>query len=290
MPSQLCEHLRELTTTYSTFVFPIYGTLHDGIKLNQSAYQCLIKLSELELGVTIFSNVARRRAQVIAELIDIGIAPSLYQHVITAGEQTWLALKERHDPFHGSLGPNCYYIGPASSFNLFDDLPFYRVRSIEQADFILVTGFDEWHTNLHYYYDILNQAIKVGLPLICGSADQVVNYDNQTMFKAGLIANYYQSRGGAVYFHGKPHRSFYDVLLSELNPVQSSKILMVGDSLATDIAGANQYGLDSLLIVNATTMQELDLSTTSHQSNDMVMTKIIETGFIPRYFMRTLQW
>jgi ribonucleotide monophosphatase NagD (HAD superfamily) len=51
-----------------------------------------------------------------------------------------------------------------------------------------------------------------------------------------------------VRWHGKPHRSVYDSCFDLLGIADRSRILAIGDSLRTDIAGANGAGIDSLLI------------------------------------------
>ena len=55
--------------------------------------------------------------------------------------------------------------------------------------------------------------------------------------------------GGRVRWHGKPFRSVYDSCLELLGIDDRSRILAVGDSLRTDIAGAAGAGIDSVLIV-----------------------------------------
>ena len=54
-----------------------------------------------------------------------------------------------------------------------------------------------------------------------------------------------------IYF-GKPHKNIYQKVYSFLNKFSDSKrmsILCIGDGLTTDIRGANNEKLDSLLVV-----------------------------------------
>ena len=50
-------------------------------------------------------------------------------------------------------------------------------------------------------------------------------------------------------WHGKPFPSVYDSCLDLLGIDDRSRILAVGDSLRTDIAGAARAGIDSVLII-----------------------------------------
>ena len=71
---------------------------------------------------------------------------------------------------------------------------------------------------------------------------------------AGLMADYYFSNGGLVYKYGKPFNEAYDFCFDYLKSLNSdiniNDILCIGDSLETDITGANNFGIDSLLIAN----------------------------------------
>jgi len=51
-----------------------------------------------------------------------------------------------------------------------------------------------------------------------------------------------------VRWHGKPHPSVYDSCLPLLGIADRRRLLVIGDSLRTDIAGAAAAGIDSLLI------------------------------------------
>ena len=58
-------------------------------------------------------------------------------------------------------------------------------------------------------------------------------------------------------WHGKPFRSVYETCLALLGIDDRSRILAVGDSLRTDIAGAAGADLDSLLVAGGIHAQEL---------------------------------
>jgi ribonucleotide monophosphatase NagD (HAD superfamily) len=52
-----------------------------------------------------------------------------------------------------------------------------------------------------------------------------------------------------VLYAGKPYRPIYDAALAKLQPAPSrQRILAIGDSLRTDLAGANAGGLDFLFL------------------------------------------
>ena len=62
----------------------------------------------------------------------------------------------------------------------------------------------------------------------------------------------YEKMGGKVIYFGKPYNSVYQEVYSFLNKGDKTKegsVLCIGDGLNTDIRGANNEKLDSLLVV-----------------------------------------
>jgi HAD superfamily hydrolase (TIGR01459 family) len=277
----------DIVSNYDVFAFSIFGVLHNGHTLNTEALSCLERLASLEKSVALFSNVPQRRSEVIQALNQIGISPALYQHVITAGEETWRHLKTRHDPYHAALGDRCFCIGTQDMLRLLDDLPIHRVGHLDQADFVLVLGADEWHPRLEDYSDLLEEASEINLPMVCADPDRFVNSDQELFLRAGAIAKLYETLGGVVYYHGKPEREFYTALMHELSPVDKSRVLMVGSALNTDILGANRFGMDSVLYCTETTQYELGLNNLSAEE---ISQKIKTVNLRPTYMMRSLSW
>lgn len=46
----------------------------------------------------------------------------------------------------------------------------------------------------------------------------------------------------------KPDKEFFEIIFNELNIQDKSQVLMIGDTLTSDILGANNYGIDSCLV------------------------------------------
>ena len=67
------------------------------------------------------------------------------------------------------------------------------------------------------------------------------------------LAQLYETLGGKVAMAGKPHAPIYDLCVIEAErlaggPVDRSRILCIGDGVATDVKGANTQGLDVLFV------------------------------------------
>jgi len=279
-----------LMRKYDAFVFSVYGTLYE----ESDSYQDAVKLMEIASRkgklIYIFTNTPLRQSQMMQVLKKRGVAPSFYQHIITAAEETYRHLQQRKDPWHASLGKKYYFIGHSSDAGMLDELPYQRVSSLDHSNFILVLNPNEWHCKIKDYQEMLNQALALDLPMVCANPDLFLVVDGEKTLQAGSIARYYESIGGEVYYHGKPYPSFFNRLRLELAPIPKEKTLLIGDSLLSDIKGATGFGYDSLLVVRNTTLHELKLY---NQENDCSLDEISASielmGFKPTYITKSLQ-
>jgi HAD superfamily hydrolase (TIGR01459 family) len=175
----------------------------------------------------------------------------------SSGEDTWSHLRRRPDGWYEALGRRAYAIAPARDRGLFEDLDIALVDEIAEAEFVILTGVSRGDERVADFEAILRQARQLDLPLICANPDLEVVRDGVREICAGAIAARYQELGGFVRYHGKPDPSVYRVCLKGLGVADRSRILAVGDSLRTDIAGANAAGLDSLFVIGGIHQEEL---------------------------------
>jgi HAD superfamily hydrolase (TIGR01459 family) len=128
-----------------------------------------------------------------------------------------------------------------------------EIDIIEHADLIVCTEpFNPSRDQLSDYENILKVGIDKDLTLLCANPDLVVDVGDKREMCAGSLASMYEKMGGKVVYFGKPHKNIYQEVYSFLNRVGQSKpksILCIGDGLKTDIQGANNENLDSLLVV-----------------------------------------
>lgn len=86
-------------------------------------------------------------------------------------------------------------------------------------------------------------------PVLVGNPDIVAPRENGFSTEPGHFAHRLADRTGAVpEFFGKPFANIFDLAFRRLGPVDKSRVLMVGDSLHTDILGARNAGVRSALI------------------------------------------
>jgi len=253
---QVIGGLRELAPHYDGFILDLWGVIHDGVAPMPAAVDCLRSLMESDKRIILLSNAPRRADDVVRRITRIGVPAGLYHHVMSSGEEAWQHLRRRDDPFYAALGWRCLHIGSERDIEIRHGLDLEFVDTAEEAEFVLNTGPAGWDDRLEDYEPILQLALDRNLPMICANPDIVVMHGNQLALCAGALAKWYEEAGGRVRWHGKPFRSVYDTCVELLGIDDCSRILAVGDSVRTDIAGAAGAGIDSLLIAGGIHAEE----------------------------------
>lgn len=248
--------MRELGPGYDGFIVDLWGVVHDGIKPMSGALECLRCLKERGKRIVFLSNAPRRGDDVIRRITALGVPAELYDDVMSSGEEAWQHLRRRDDPFYAALGRRCLHIGSERDIEIRDGLDLDFVDTAEQAQFILNTGPAEWDDRIEDYEPLLRAALGRDLPMVCANPDLVVMHGGRPALCAGALAKWYEEAGGRVRWHGKPFPSVYETCLGLLGIEDRSRILAVGDSLRTDIAGAAAAGIDSLLIAGGIHAEE----------------------------------
>lgn len=240
--------LREIAERYDGLIVDQFGVLHDGTRPYDKAIACLEALSQAGKRIVLLSNSGRRASENRERLADLGFRPAIFADVVTSGEVAWRGLAKRDDPFHAGLGRRCFVIADGMPRDFTAGLPLETVDDVALADFVLVIGIDTPRRTLESYDPILNAGIARGLPLLCANGDLVRLTRDGLQTAPGALGKRYAERGGAVKWYGKPEKPIFDACLAALAPLDRSRIIVVGDSLRHDIAGAIGAGLSSLYI------------------------------------------
>lgn len=246
----MVDGLQDMAGRYDGFIVDLWGTVHDGSTPLPGAIQCLEHLRAGGKPVLILSNAPRRAAPIIERMRVLGIPDEAYDAVFSSGEAAYLALRDRSDAFHAGLDRKCYLLGPPEDDSTIAGLDYDIVESIRAAHFILAIGSFRRSDTVADYDALLGAANDRHLPMVCANPDLEVIRGGAREICAGAIAERYARAGGAVHYHGKPHQPIYEASLALLGLDAAASILTIGDSLGTDIAGANAAGLDSLMITS----------------------------------------
>jgi HAD superfamily hydrolase (TIGR01459 family) len=239
--------------------------------------------------IVLLSNAPRRADDVVRRIEKIGVPARLYHAVMSSGEEAWQHLFRRDEPFYATLGRHCLHICSERDLEMREGLDLDWVDTAEEADFILNTGPAEWEDTQDDYAPLLRAARDRDLPMVCANPDLVVIHGGRPALCAGAIAEQYEALGGRVRWHGKPHPSVYESCLGLIGIADRCRILAVGDSLRTDIAGAAGTGIPSLFIAGSG-IHGAEFATESGLDLDRIEAALREAGVSPIGVAAAFAW
>jgi HAD superfamily hydrolase (TIGR01459 family) len=248
------EHLTgfaALAERYDGFILDLWGVIHDGLNAFPHSVATLTHLRATGKRALLLSNVPRPNEAVQEMMRRMGIADALYTDIMTSGEAVRRSLISPPDLWWAELGGKVFHLGPERDRPVLDGLPLIRVATPEEADFVLNTGPDD-HSNpsdMNEFEGVLQECARYRLRMICANPDLVVIRGGVRVLCAGSLAARYEELGGDVRSLGKPHPAIYQPVLEQLG-LDPMRVLAVGDSLHTDIAGAAGVGIASCWVLD----------------------------------------
>lgn len=289
MTSQFIPGIKDVVDQYDAFIIDLWGVIHDGRKPYPCAIETLKNLKDLKKTTLLLSNSPRRVFASEEHLENMGLSRDLYTHIYTSGEDTHQGLKNRPDVWHQQLGMRLYHIGPEFHNPMYTGLNYEKVSSPRDADFLLTTGADFPH--IEDYETVLKSALDRNLPMLCANPDRVVVHDGQIILCCGSVAERYEQMGGDVFYHGKPYPAIYQPVLSPLSGVPPSRILAIGDSLTTDIKGAQTQDIDGALIMGGIHHEALLAQGKITNDTPQLLQKLsANIGVTPKYALTEMRW
>jgi len=146
------------------------------------------------------------------------------------------------------------------------------IDNIESFAFLDDEGFN-WNDDINKSINLLR---KKNMTVVVANTD--INYPvskNDISVAIGSLADMVEKIIGKSFIRfGKPDAQMfllaYERALQDI-PIKRSEILMVGDTLYTDIIGGNKFGLDTALVLSGNTLP------------DMAKVRISSSGIIPTY-------
>jgi len=240
------EGLRSIVANYDIFYIDLWGVVHNGIVLHESAIETLEQISKSHKDYVLLTNAPRPSKTVKSFLEKMGMDIQIREKVYSSGEAALSYLNKNY------LIKKFYHIGPPRDFDLFLDFKKNKEEKILNSAYLLCTGLFDGHEDLNYYRDLLKDQIKK--TMICTNPDLIVDRGNKRELCAGSVALVFEKMGGKVVYFGKPFPEVYNQSIDNKN----KKVLSIGDNLNTDIKGANLLNFDSLLISNGVHKNEIE--------------------------------
>ena len=264
------DHLSEIYSQYEAYLIDLWGVIHNGIRLNESAIEAVSELEKKGKKITFLSNAPRPAKNVIEFLKKLQMNEKFLKNVLTSGEAAISSLRQN------KFGKKFFHLGPQKDETLFFDFKKNKT-TLDKCEFILCTGlFDNEEENLEFYKDLLKNSTEK--KFVCTNPDLVVHVGNKPEYCAGKIAEIFETLGGKVIYFGKPHKEVYLSCLKK-----NQKTLVIGDNIKTDIKGANNMNLDSLFITNGIHKSKLI-------NKESVEEFLKLNNVTANYFQRELTW
>ena len=262
----------EIADDYDAFMIDVWGVVHDGVRLNPGSQSCLDQMLSQNKSIVFLSNTPFRSYELGKSLRDMGLTfPENDVTIMTAGESSWMDIQNW-------LGRKVFLMGQPYE-GLLEGMTL--TSDVTQAHCMLTTVGGSYAGEDSIFYEAMELALPLGIPLICANPDLEVQIGENLALCAGTYAQWYQDRGGDVHWHGKPYQPVYAQAWKLLGKPDKSKICAIGDSLRKDMSGAKNFGIDGLWNLDGINR---DLNETQAQS------LLDEKGLCPAAMMKGFSW
>lgn len=271
-----------LAANYDVILSDVWGVVHNGVRAHPEACAALKKYRQQGGTVVLITNAPRPHDSVMRQIDQFGVPRETYDDIVSSGDVTRAVIRSRPKQ-------SIHHIGPARDKPVFDGLDV-QFAPLESADYVVCSGLDNDEIETAEDYRArLEIMLSRKLFLVCGNPDIVVERGDRLVYCAGAIADLYSALGGEVLYAGKPYRPIYEQALGKAKKQPPlSRVLAIGDSVRTDLKGANAFGIDCLFLIAGIHAEELG----DHDTPDPHALRGIfaAAGAQPKAVMKNLIW
>lgn len=271
------DNFNSIIDRYQVVFFDAFGVIKNYSGLVPGIEKTFAYLEREKKEYYIVTNDASRGPQQLAESYHhMGLTAITADRIVSSGMLTkeYLDLKVQ-DGIVAYLGtPNsAHYIERSGLQTLpISEINDSNIDKVSAMIFLDDEGFD-WCEDLNKTVNLLR---KKTIPVIVANTDRAypLSASNVSIAIGGIAAMVESVVGKQFIRFGKPDSQMfmfaYD-LIREYRQISKSDIVMVGDTLNTDILGGNKFGLDTVLVLSGNTLAK------------DVETRVTATGIMPTY-------
>ena len=240
-------NVSKIMDAYDVILCGFNGVLHDGTDFKPEAADALIRLRKNGKKIVLVSNTSLRLEQIVAMMYEARISPRIFAAIVTAGEVLHYKLKAQNSKY-AALG-HCYYnLGPAGDYGIFSGLNYKVTDNPARADFLYIGKVDSPTIAIENYMEVLGHAASLNIPMLCIGNDTAALIKGEVALAPGAIAEQYAVLGGKILTIGKPDSHMLYYALEACGEVDKKRVLLIGDSVFTDIKAAAAIGVSSMLV------------------------------------------
>lgn len=249
--TRLISAVSSILDEFDVFILDQWGVLHNGSTPYPSAAAAMNALQSAGKTVFVLSNSGKRADLNRTRIAEMGLPVDGVHRVVTSGEALWEDLRDGRLLVR-EVTPRRLLVlcgQPQDAERWRDSADWLSVTDHldDRVDAVLLMGVADGIGEAHYD-EILDAARQQGLPLICSNPDRRSPRSGGTVISPGALADRFAGRGGHVVWYGKPEPAIFRSVLRDCQNTPRDRILMVGDSLEHDVAGAAGLGISSLFV------------------------------------------
>lgn len=271
------DHFKTVVSNYNVIFFDAFGVLKTHNSLIPGIEKTFAYLRETEKDFYVLTNDASRSPDELAESYHrLGLMDIVPDCIISSGmlAREYLGLKVRNGTVaYLGTDESAHYLETLGLHTLpIRDLDIDNIGDVNALVMLDDEGFD-WNVHLSKTVNLLRRR---NIPVVVANTDRTYPMSSQHVAIAiGGVADMIENIVGKHFIRfGKPDAQMFIFAYEHIKNypnVSKKEILMVGDTLHTDIMGGNKFGLDTALVLTGNT-----------QAQDAEM-KIGSTGIIPTY-------
>lgn len=293
--TKFCAGVSEISDGYMGFIIDGYGVLHDGEDAFPGVVDALKELKERKKTILILTNAAGRAEAHKDKLRTMGITPSLYTAIVTPGQVIFDGLSTQKEDVFEKIGRRVFLFNRQGDTSLLDGAGVEVVSDIDLADFVVISGMDYPRKTIQDYEPLIRRAIQRRLKAICPYPDSLSMMTGGLNLLMGptLLARRFQDSGGIVHYIGKPHSAIfrYCVEMLRKKDIYPAQTVMLGDTMAHDILGANAMGMDTCLFKSGLHAPNFAHCTNLYEVNATVKNLMAtHNNIMPTYLIDELRW
>jgi HAD superfamily hydrolase (TIGR01459 family) len=243
--------LSQIAAAYDVILCDVWGVVHNGMEHYPDAVEALSRFRDAGGTVVLITNAPRPASGIQRMLERLRVPPGSYDGIVSSGDVTVSLMLERGDKA-------VHHVGPPRDNSLFREVaersgrPDPRVP-FEAANYVVCTGLlDDVNDRLEDYDSLLRHMLQSQMEFICANPDIVVHSGERLIYCAGAIAERYAAMGGPVIQAGKPYPEIYRRAIAAAATARGdsskTRVLAIGDGLATDLKGAIDSEIDMLFV------------------------------------------
>jgi len=285
--ADLIESFEPLARAYDVLFCDVWGVVHNGVAAFPAACEALQRFRERG-GTAILITNAPRAGDAVGRILDrLAVPRDAYDAITSSGDVTRGIVAARS-------GQTVFHLGPQRDLSIFTGLDV-KFSPLESVDYVVCSGlFDDTVETPDSYHDMLAAMRARSLFMVCANPDIVVERGDTLVYCAGALADAYAALGGEVLYCGKPHAPIYQAALTTAAVLRGGgvpehkRVLAIGDSVRTDLKGAQAFGIDYMFVTSGIHAEEYG----SREAPDLAALNAIFAagGVSPRAVMCGLNW